>query len=136
MLLRNVYEPGDRAFFRGGAMRAPVTSSVYLSAVLAVIGAVLASLWLFAPNASQPGDWKAATGQKTQTAPVDGSAFRYGPEINHGRSDTPVNAREQALREAQGIAAYPGEYRPAYQGRSARRSGTTTFFNRGLQSGH
>ena len=114
----------------------PLTNSVYVSAALTVIGAVLVGLWLFAPNASQPGDWKAATGQKTQTASVDGSAFRYGPEINHGRGDTPVYARAQALRDAQASAPYAGEREAAYQRRSSRRSGTTTFFNRGLSSGH
>jgi hypothetical protein len=31
-------------------------------------------------------------------------AFRYGPEINHGPSDAPVNARQQALREARALA--------------------------------
>lgn len=116
-------------------MRGPYSNSVYLAAALGVVGVVLIALWLGSPNASQPGDWKAATGQKT-SAPVDGSAFRYGPEINHGRGDTPVYARAQALRDAQANAPYAGDNEPAYQGRSARRSGTTTFFNRGLSSGH
>ncbi len=121
-------------------MRSPVSSatysnSAYLSAALALVGALLIGLWLFAPNASRSGDWKAAIGQ-TRHAPVDGSAFRYGPEINHGASDTPVNAREQALREAQANAAYASEPMRGYRGWSARRSGTATFVNRGLQSGH
>jgi hypothetical protein len=28
-------------------------------------------------------------------------SFRYGPEVNHGRSDTPINAAAQARKEAQ-----------------------------------
>ena len=108
------------------------SNSAYLAAALALVGAVLVALWLFAPDASRPGDWKAATGQKTNE-PVDGSAFRYGPEIKHGSSDAPVSARAQALRDAQASAPYAGG--PGYQGWS-RRSGTTTFFNRGLSSGH
>lgn len=115
-------------------MRGPYSNSVYLAAALGVVGAVLIALWLGSPNASRPGDWKAATGAKT-SAPVDGSAFRYGPEINHGRGDTPVFARAQALRDAQATAPYAGDGGPAYQGWSARRS-STTFFNRGLSSGH
>ena len=117
-------------------MRGRFSNSVYLAAALGVVGVVLIALWLGSPNVTQPGDWKAATGQKTQTASVDGSAFRYGPEINHGRGDTPVYARAQALRDAQATASYAGDRGPAYQGRSSRRSGTTTFFNRGLSSGH
>lgn len=31
---------------------------------------------------------------------VDTSAFRYGPDVNHGRSDTPVHASAQARKEA------------------------------------
>lgn len=116
-------------------MRGPFSNSVYLAAALGVVGVVLIALWLASPNASRPGDWKAATGVNTN-APVDGAAFRYGPEINHGRSDTPVYARAQALRDAQATAPYPGDREPAYQGWSARRSSTTTFFNRGLSSGH
>lgn len=34
-------------------------------------------------------------------------AFRYGPEINHGRADTPVNHAQQALKEARSAPARP-----------------------------
>ena len=48
-------------------------------------------------------------------APRPDGAFRYGPEINHGRADTPVNYAQQALKEAQSAAA-----RSAFANRSTR----------------
>ena len=38
--------------------------------------------------------------QQPAEAPRAGAAFRYGPEVNHGRGDTPVNHAQQALKEA------------------------------------
>jgi hypothetical protein len=111
--------------------RSTYSNSAYLAAALALVGAVLVALWLFAPQESRPGDWKAAGTRPTPSAPVDGSAFRYGPEIKHGSSDAAVSARAQALNEARGMASDQGR---AYSER--RRSGTVTFFNRGLSSGH
>jgi hypothetical protein len=43
--------------------------------------------------------------QQPTDAPRAGAAFRYGPEINHGRSDTPVNYAQQALKEARSASA-------------------------------
>ena len=38
--------------------------------------------------------------QQPAEAPRAGAAFRYGPEVNHGRGDAPVNHAAQALKEA------------------------------------
>jgi hypothetical protein len=110
--------------------------SFYWGGALALIGAGVIGLSLLSSDASRPPEGRAANNQKTQgIAPVDGSAFRYGPEINHGRSDTPVNAAAQAVREAKATAPsdLPSQ---GYQRRASQRSGTVTFFNRGLTSGH
>jgi hypothetical protein len=40
-------------------------------------------------------------------APHPNGAFRYGPEINHGRADTPVNHAQQALKEARSAPVRP-----------------------------
>ena len=40
-----------------------------------------------------------APGQPAEATRPSGD-FRYGPEVNHGRADTPVNYRDQALKAA------------------------------------
>jgi hypothetical protein len=58
--------------------------------------------------------------QQPTDAPRAGAAFRYGPEVNHGRGDAPVNHAEQALKEARsGSNALP--VRPYTQSYPARR---------------
>lgn len=56
--------------------------------------------------------------QQPADAPRTGSAFRYGPEVNHGHGDAPVNYAQQALKEARSASAWA----PArqYQGRPYR----------------
>src|SRR3954463_1152550 len=99
--------------------------AVYWGAALALIGGGVIGLSLLSTDAPRPLEGRAANNQKThEIAPLDRTPFRYGPEINHGPSDTPVNARAQALREAQATA--PSDYRAqryeAYQRRSSQRS--------------
>jgi hypothetical protein len=45
----------------------------------------------------------------SEPSPVtpDSTPFRYGPEINHGRSDAPINAAAQARKEALAMAPSP-----------------------------
>jgi len=113
--------------------------SVYWGGALALIGAGVIALSFLSPHEPPPLEGRAANNQKShEVTPVDGTAFRYGPEINHGRSDTPVNSAALALKEAK--ASAPSDPRSAmvpgmYQRRSAYRSSTTNFYNRGLQSG-
>jgi len=105
------------------------SNSIYLSAALALVAGALIGAHLFASSPALDATKPVST-QKTQ---VDGSAFRYGPEINHGRSDTPVYAQAQALREARGMAPDSGQ-RQNSRGWSGR--GASNFMNRGLTSGH
>lgn len=84
--------------------------AVYLTAAISLVSGVVAALVaLGGPAGSSPAKPSPAT-----IASVDSTrqiiveprqqAFRYGPEINHGRADTPVYARQQALREARALA--------------------------------
>lgn len=101
---------------------------------LALVGAGVIAWWMFAVDPSRSAGGRVASNQKTHViAPPDGTPFRYGPDINHGRADTPVNAREQALRGAGD--AHAEAYRPARE-RRATRSTTESFLNRGMKSGH
>lgn len=52
-------------------------------------------------DASTP-EQPATDGQRSS-----GTGFRYGPEINHGRSDAPVSYRQQALKEAKSAPVKP-----------------------------
>ena len=57
--------------------------------------------------------------QQATDAPRAGAAFRYGPEVNHGRGDAPVNHAAQALKEARsGSTSAP--VRPDAQSRRQR----------------
>jgi hypothetical protein len=98
---------------RGSSPRVDVMSlyallAVYLTAAFSLVGGVAAALVSLAgpagPATSLP--VKLTSGESTREIIVEPhpQAFRYGPEINHGRSDTPVYARQQALREARALA--------------------------------
>ena len=60
--------------------------------------------------------------QQPAEAPRAGGAFRYGPEVNHGRGDTPVNHAAQALKEARSgsMSAPVGPYGQSRQERPYR----------------
>jgi hypothetical protein len=86
--------------------------AVYLTAAISLVGGVVAGLVALAgPVGSEPSRpplskiASADPGRQVIVEPHQ-QAFRYGPEINHGRADTPVNARQQALKEAR--ASAPG----------------------------
>jgi hypothetical protein len=84
--------------------------AVYLTAAFSLVGGVVAALVaLTGPVGSEPAKPplpKVASADSVRQIIVEPrqQAFRYGPEVNHGRSDTPVHAREQALREARAMA--------------------------------
>ena len=62
---------------------------------------------------------------RAEDSKVSNAPFRYGPEVNHGRSDTPVYASQQALRQWRADAA-PGRTtaRKSYRSRVAGRTGS------------
>ncbi len=117
--------------------------SMYVGAVVVLTSAgVIAVSLLSSPSASNVTiasgavEETIATGQKPQiVVRADGTAFRYGPEVNHGRGDTPTYARAQALREAKAMAP-PNPRNQIRQGQAAQRSTVTTTFSHGLSSGH
>jgi hypothetical protein len=97
--------------------------AIYLTTAMSLVGGVIAALVaLGGPAGSVPSKPSPAT-----VASVDSikeiiveprpQAFRYGPEINHGRSDTPVYARQQALREARAMAPSAKIKRPRIEQR-------------------
>jgi len=65
------------------------------------------------PKLVRRADHKNPGEQQPVDAPRAGAAFRYGPEINHGRGDTPVNYAQQALKEARSAyaSAPAGQYK-------------------------
>lgn len=87
-----------------------VLLAVYLTAAISLVGGVVAGLVAFAgPLGSEPSRpplskiASADPGRQVIVEPHQ-QAFRYGPEINHGPADAPVNARQQALKEARASA--------------------------------
>lgn len=84
--------------------------AVYLTAAISLVGGVVAGLVALAgPVGSEPSRpplSKIASADPGRQVVVEPhrQAFRYGPEINHGPADTPVNARQQALKEARALA--------------------------------
>jgi len=92
--------------------------TVYVAAALALLSAGLIALSTFG-SSGHKAERNAAAAQ-ADTRPSN-TAFRYGPDVNHGRSDTPLNYTQQALREARGQTAMRGrspyQERTAYQGR-------------------
>jgi hypothetical protein len=107
--------------------------AVYLTAALSLTGGVVAALISLAcPVGSEP-----STPPPAKIASVDSAgqiivepryqAFRYGPEINHGRSDTPVYARQQALKEARAQAPSVKIKRPRAEQRQMEREPGPSF---------
>jgi hypothetical protein len=91
-------------------MRLYALLAIYLTAALSLAGGVVAGLVaLTGPVGSEPSRpplskiASADPGRQVIVEPHQ-QAFRYGPEINHGPSDAPVNARQQALKEARALA--------------------------------
>ena len=116
--------------------------SAYLVAALSLLSAGLIGVSLLtAPSASSAANpsrfqERTVSNEKTQIlVRPDGKAFRYGPEVNHGRSDTPINASSQALREAR-TTTKPQNRPRRDQERVAQDAGVATTFGRGLSSGH
>jgi hypothetical protein len=73
--------------------------------------------------------------QQPAGAPRPGAAFRYGPEVNHGRGDTPVNYAQQALKEARSAYAWAPAGR--YKQNPERRYRGGRMVDHGVQpSGH
>lgn len=114
-------------------MRVLVMLTCYLAAGLALVGAGLIGISVLnapfesavseTPRAKfvRKADRNPGEQQFTDTLPA-GKGFRYGPEVNHGRSDAPVNHSQQALREARSAAPIdprmqPYRERRAYQER-------------------
>ena len=89
--------------------------AVYLTAAFSLAGGVVAALVSLTgpagPATSLPAKLTSGESVKEIIVEPHPQAFRYGPEINHGRSDTPVYARQQALREARALAP-SGKIRP------------------------
>lgn len=71
--------------------------------------------------------------QQATDVPRAGATFRYGPEINHGRGDTPVNYSQQALKEARSA---PLRQRKPYQERPIVDPGGAMGFAPVRPSGH
>jgi hypothetical protein len=60
--------------------------------------------------------------------------FRYGPDVNHGRSDTPVHYSQQALREAK--SAPVKQRKQPYKERLIQDPGVAIGFAPNPTSGH
>jgi hypothetical protein len=110
----------------------------YAAAVLSLItGALLGLAILASPGESQSPDGsrpKLVKGDPAQhmimepkrSAQAPGQAFRYGPDVNHGGSGTPVSATKQALTQAR--AAAPKKRQQLYQERIVRDPGVAMGF--------
>ena len=111
---------------RGGrAMNVLFPVSMYVGAVVVLTSAgVIAVSLLSSPSASNVTiasgavEETIATGQKPQiVVRADGTAFRYGPEVNHGRGDTPTYARDASVARSQSDgAAEPAQPNPSGAG--------------------
>jgi hypothetical protein len=88
----------------------------YIAAISALVAGGMTAAWvMFAPPADVAASkahaaipQKYAKLSEPALSKPDSSPFRYGPEINHGRSDAPVNAAAQARKEALAMAPSPG----------------------------
>jgi hypothetical protein len=98
----------------------------YLATVLGLVtGAFMGLAVLTSPVESQPSKsnqpnlvTKADPAKHILVEPRrSGQVFRYGPDVNLGRSDTPVYAAQQALKQAR--AAAPAKRQQRYQERVA-----------------
>ena len=91
--------------------------ATYLAAAGTLLGGGalgLAVLLSPADGGSPKKEEPASTADKPAARPVAkpkaaGTAFRYGPDVNHGRSDTPVYTSTQARRAAQSAPAAAGK---------------------------
>ena len=95
-----------------------LTRTGYVAAALALFSAGLFALSIFGSSGHK--SERIAAEPQADTRPSN-TAFRYGPDVNHGRSDTPLNYTQQALREARGQTAMrersPYQERTTYQAR-------------------
>lgn len=117
----------------------------YAAAVLSLItGAFLGLAILMSPVETQNGNRpklvkgdlvKYVTVEPKRAAQAPGAAFRYGPDVNHGRSGTPVSATKQALTQARAAAA-PKKRQQPYQERIVRDPGVAIGFAPVQSSGH
>jgi len=126
-------------------MRLLVILTCYLAAALALVTAGLIGVSvLTAPVESQTSeiqrpklvrkaDRNPGEQQFTDTS-RSGAAFRYGPQVNHGRGDTPVNYSQQALREARSVPV--NQRMPPYQERWIGDPGIAMGFAPVRSSGH
>jgi hypothetical protein len=101
--------------------------------VLASVGFAIGSATRF-PTASleraaEPGNKLAARrdSKAEENAKVTTQDYRYGPEVNHGRSDTPVNAAQQALKQVNEPAPVKSEPRRSYRSRIVGRTGSEMY---------
>ena len=131
-----------QALFIGSAMHLLFLISAYLGAALSMLSAGLIGLSLLTSSSvsssanAPPIPGETVSNQKTKiVVRPEGNAFRYGPEVNHGRSDTPVYATAQALREARASALPQNKPRRMYRDRIVQDSGAVTT-GRDLSSGH
>jgi hypothetical protein len=83
-------------------------------------------------NNREPGEHMIVEPKRSVEAP--GQAFRYGPDVNHGRSGTPVSATKQALAEARAVP--PRKRKQPYQERIVRDPGVAMGFAPRQSSGH
>ena len=94
------------------------TRTGYVAAALALFSAGLVALSIFGSSGHKA---ERSIGEAQADTRPSNTAFRYGPDVNHGRGDTPLNYTQQALREARGQAAMRGrtpyQERTAYEGR-------------------
>jgi hypothetical protein len=95
-----------------------------------LVGASMRAPLQSANGSAQNATHKLALRQESKAmedSKVSDEPFRYGPEVNHGRSDTPVYASQQALRQWRADAA-PGRTtaRKSYRSRIAGRTGSET----------
>jgi hypothetical protein len=84
----------------------------------------------------------ARSGPKPIVKPkADSTPFRYGPDVNHGRSDTPVYAAAQARKESQRLRVVVrkrGVARPAagQDRQMTQMSSGSSISGGGMPSGH
>ncbi len=99
-------------------MHLPLLIACYLAGAVALVslGAMSWSM-VTAPGekvnaeSQRPKLVRKADGLPLEDRPIEtprpNAAFRYGPEIKHGAADTPVNYRQQALKEARSAPVRP-----------------------------
>ena len=111
-----------------------VRNSIYAGTFLVLVGAGYLGASMRGPlqssnSSAQPATHKLALRQESKAADsqVSNAPFRYGPEVNHGRSDTPVYNAQQALKQAKGDIAPVNTSRKPYRSRTAGRTGAEMY---------